>query len=323
MATTFKILPQLDEKNRARLESKTYTSAYTNIPNRVLPENYSKGLSAVFKALTGEDFDLEAHTFTVRADANGVFQRLYSPTLFSNEDGTGLLIRWGDTDIPVVTSPGKIGVASALKGTKFSFKDEQIGKYTEPVLSVSVPSEGTIYTLPIPIRKREIKEEMSADILDLMLDENHQSICEKVYIAPDPSKRSENASYEKMVGPYIKVSSLPKGDYKVTTYRKKDGGQYGTDYYMQIQVSEPFSAPVRTQVDGVWTSVDTEITDWAIVRPNTSLKKTLSADPLISSESPATLSILEHFEFNGNPAVEAKLKCSNFVKDVDSFDLDF
>lgn len=323
MATTFKILPQLDDKNRARLESKTYTQTYTDIPNRALPANYREGLSVIYKALTGEEFDLEAHTFTVKSDPNGVFQKLYSPTLFSNEDGTGLLIRWGNVDIPVITAPGKIGVASAPKGTKFSFKDEQIGKYTEPVLSVSASSEGTIYSLPISIRKREIKEELPADLLEVMLDENPASICDKVYIAPDLSKRGENAPYERMTGPYIKVASMPVGDYKVVKYRKKDGGQYGTDYFMQVQISEPFSAPVRTQVEGAWVDVDTEITDWAVVRPNTSLKKTLSADPLISSDAPATLSVLEHFEYNGNPAVKAKLKCSNFVMDVDSFDLDF
>ena len=45
MATsTFKISPALDDRNRARLESKNYTRAYTDIPNRALPETYQKGL---------------------------------------------------------------------------------------------------------------------------------------------------------------------------------------------------------------------------------------------------------------------------------------
>lgn len=322
MATTFKILPQLDEKNRARLESRSYTRPYTDIPNRALPESYKSGLSVIFKALTGEEFDPEASTFTVKSDSNGTFQRLYSPTVFSTESG-GLIVRWGERDIPLLVAPGKVGVASSPKGTKFSFKDEQIGKFTEPVLSITVPSEGTIYSLPVPIRKKDAKEEMTADLLDLLLDENPESISSKVYAAPDLSKRGEYTQSERMVGPFIKVSALPVGDYKVTTYRTKEGGMYGTDYFLQVQVSEPFVAPVRVQVDGEWVEQETEISDWAIVRPNSSLKKVLAAEPLISPESPATLKVLEHYTYNNNPAVKVVLKCSNFVESADSFDLDF
>lgn len=322
MATTFKILPQLDDKNRARLESKSYTRLYTDIPNRALPESYRAGLSAIFKALTGEEFDPEGCTFTVKSDPNGTFQRLYSPTIFSTETN-GLVVRWGDRDIPLILAPGKIGVESAPKGTKFSFKDEQIGKYTEPVLSVSVTSEGTIYTLPIPMRKKDIKEEMTADLLDLLLDENPEAIPQRIYAAPDLSKRGEQTQSERMVGPYVKVSALPVGDYKVTTYRVKEGGQYGTDYFLQVQVSEPFSAPVRTQVDGEWVDQETEISDWVIVRPNAALKKVLAAEPLISPDSPATLRVIEHFTYNNNPAVKVALKCANFVENPESFALDF
>lgn len=322
MATTFKILPQLDEKNRARLESKSYTKMYTDIPNRALPESYRVGLATIYKALTGEEFDLEASTFTVRADPNGIFQKLYSPTVFSSETG-GLLIRWGERDIPVLVAPGKVSVEGAPKGTKFSFKDEQIGKYTEPVLSVSATADGTIYSLPIPIRRKDIKEEMTADLLDMLLEENPSAIASQVYAAPDLSKRGEGTPKERLVGPFIKVSALPVGDYKVTTYRKKEGGQYGTDYYIQVQVPEPFSAPVRTQVDGEWIDMETEISDWAVVRPNASLKKVLAAEPLISPDAPATLKVLEHYTYNNNPAVKVMLKCANFVESAESFSLDF
>lgn len=322
MAATFKILPQLDENNRARLESKPYTKMFTDVPNRVLPESYKVGLGAIFRALTGEEFEESASTFTVKADPNGTFQKLYSPSLFASEEG-GLVIRWGTKDIPVLTSPGKIGVANAPKGTKFSFKDEQIGKYTEPALSVSVTYEGTVYSLPIPIKKKDFKEEITADLLDVLLDENPDSIISKVSVAPDLSKRGEKPQYERMVGPYLKVSALPVGEYRVTSYRVKEGGQYGDDYFLQVQIPEPFSAMVRTQVDGQWVEQDTEVSDWAIIRPNTAMKKTLAAKPLISSSDPATLKVLEHYEYNGNDAVKVSLKCHKFVEDVDSFDLDF
>jgi hypothetical protein len=321
MVATFKIPPQLDEKNRSRLEAKSYTRAYTEIPNRALPESYRNGLNAIFKALTEEELDPEASTFTVKADPNGTFQRIYSPTIFSTEEG-GLIIRWGERDIPLLLAPGKISVPNAAKGTKLAFKDEQIGKYTEPVLAISVPDSGTLYTLPVTIRKKDLKEDLSADLLDLMLDENPNAIASKIYAAPDLSKRGESSG-ERLVGPYVKVSSLPIGDYKVTAYRVKEGGLYGTDYFLQVQVPEPFVAPTRVQVDGEWVDQDTEISDWAIIRPNTAMKKILAAEPVITPDSPATLKILEHYVYNNNPAVKVALKCPNFAESPDAFALDF
>ena len=320
---TYKISPALDDRNRARLESKTYSRAYTDIPNRALPETYQKGLGAIFNALTGEDFGGEDSTFTVRADANGIFKRLYAPTVFSTEE-KGLVIRWGERDIPLQVSPGKITVAGAPKGTKFAFKEESIGKYTEAVLNVSVTSDGTLYSLPIPIRSADYEDKVSADLLDVLLDESPESIAEKVQIASDLSKRGESSgSGERMQGPFVKVAHLPIGDYVVTTYRTKEGGQYGTDYFLQVKVNDPFTAPVRTQVDGEWTDVETEVSDWAIVRPNNALKKTLAAEPVIDRDNPATLRVIEHGEYNGFPTAKVLLKCQAFAEDPEAFALDF
>jgi len=321
--STFKISPALDDRNRARLESKNYTRAYTDIPNRALPESYQKGLGAIFTALTGEDFPGEGSTFTVRADANGVFKRLLSPTVFSTEE-KGLVIRWGDRDVPLEISPGKITVAGAPKGTKFAFKEETIGKYTEAVLSVSVTADGTLYSLPIPIRSVDYEDKVSADLLDLLLDENPEAIAEKVQIASDLSKRGESSGTgERMQGPFVKVAHLPIGDYIVTTYRSKEGGQYGTDYFLQVKVDEPFTAPVRQQVDGEWTDVEIEVSDWCIAKPNNALKKVLAAEPIIDRENPATLRVLEHSEYNGFPTAKVALKCQAFAEDPEAFALDF
>ena len=318
---TFKINPQLDDRNRARLESKSYARAYTNVPNRALPETYQKGLGAIYAALTGQDFPGEGSTFTVRADANGLFKRLYSPTVFSTES-KGLVIRWGEEDIPLELSPGKITVSGAPKGVKFAFKEELLGKYTEAVLNVSVPMEGTVYSLPIPIRSLDWEDKVSADLLDVLLDENPEAIAEKIAIATDLSKRNENSG-DRMQGPFVKVANLPIGDYLVTTYRAKEGGQYGTDYFLQVKVDQPFVAPVRTQVDGEWLDVETEVSDWCICKPNNALKKTLAAEPVIDRENPATLRVLELGEYNGFPTAKCVLKCAAFAEDPESFALDF
>jgi hypothetical protein len=321
--STYKISPALDDRNRARLESKLYTRAYTDIPNRALPETYQKGLGAIFSALTGEEFGGESSTFTVRADANGTFKRLYSPTVFSTEE-KGLVIRWGDRDIPLEVSPGKITVPGTPKGTKFAFKEETIGKYTEPVLNVSVTAEGTLYSLPIPIRSVDYEDKVSADLLDLLLDENPEAIAEKVQVASDLSKRGENSnSGDRLQGPFVKVAHLPIGEYAITAYRVKEGGAYGTDYFLQAKIDEPFTAPVRTQVDGEWLDVETEVSDWAIVKPNNALKKTLAAEPVIDKDNPATLRVIEHGEYNGFPTAKVLLKCTTFAEDPEAFTLDF
>jgi hypothetical protein len=323
MATAYKINPQLDDKNRARLESKSYSRAYTDVPNSALPETLRVALGTVFKALTGEELDPSGSTFTVRADAAGVFKRLYSPTVFSTEN-KGLVIRWGSQDIPLLLTTGKITTAAAPKGAKFTFKEESIGKYTEAVLSVAFTADGTLYSLPVPIRSADFDDRLSADLLDLLLDENPEAIAEKIQVASDLSKRGENSgSGERMQGPFVKVAHLPIGDYLVTTYRTKEGGAYGTDYFLQVKIDEPFSAPVRQQIDGEWADVETEVSDWCICKPNNSLKKTLAAEPIIDRENPATLRVLEIGEYNGFPTAKVMLKCAAFAEDPESFALDF
>ena len=317
---TFKIAPQLDDKNRARLEARQYAKAYTDVPNRALPATYKDALSAIYTGLTSLDLPDEGTTFTVRADANGTFKRLYSPTVFSTED-KGLIIRWGNEDIPLQVETGKVTVPTGQKGLKLAFKEEAIGKYTEPVLSVSVSAGGTLYTLPVPIRSADYENKLTSDVLDMLLSENPDAIAEQVQVASDPSKRGESTG-ERLQGPFVKVAHLPLGEYKITSYRAKDS-EYGMQYYLQAIVTEPFTAPTRTQVDGEWADVEVEVSDFVVVKPNGALKKVLAAEPEITPEKPAFLTVKSHDEWNGFPTAKCALKCSAFVHDNESFDIDF
>jgi hypothetical protein len=76
-------------------------------------------------------------------------------------------------------------------------------------------------------------------------------------------------------------------------------------------------------VDGEWLDVETEISDWAIVKPNNALKKTLAAEPVIDRENPATLRVIEHGDYNGYPTAKVALKCQAFAEDPEAFALDF
>lgn len=318
-----KINIALDERNRARLESRSYDRAYVDIPNRALPSSLKDELSVIHSALTGQDLADEGSTFTVRADAAGTFKRLYSPTVFSTEE-KGLIIRWGTDDIPLSVTGGKIGAPSADKKAKFAFKEEQVGKYSETVLSVSIAKDGTLFTMPFPVRSADWENRVSADVLDVLLEENPDAIAEQIAVAMDPSKRGEGGGGPRMQGHIIKVAELPIGDYTVTQYRSRET-DYGTDYMLQVIVEEPFVATTRVKDEGTeeWGDAEVEVSGFAIVKPNTALKKLLAADPIISEESPATLSVLNHGEWNGFKTAKVSLKCSAFVEDDGAFALDF
>ena len=317
-----KIDVNLTERNRARLETKTYESAYTDVPNRALPESLRAELGVIYEALTGEGLPEDSSTFTVRADG-GTFKRLYSPTVFSTEGNEGVIVRWGDRDIPLTFESGKIKVEGAAAKTKFSFKDDTIGKYEEPVLSVSIASAGTLYTMPFPVRSADWENRVSGDVLDALLEESPDKIAENLKVAGDPSKRGEGGG-PRLQGHIIKVAELPLGTYKLTAYRKRET-QYGMDYMIQTVVEEPFSATTRVkdEITEEWGDAEVEVSGFCIVKPNGALKKLLAADPIIDEANPASLTVLDHGEWNGFKTAKIALKCSAFVEDSDAFDLDF
>ena len=316
-----KIDVNLSDRNRARLESRSYESNYTDVPNRALPESLKAELGVIYEALTGDALPEDSNTFTVRADG-GTFKRLYSPTVFSTEGNEGVIVRWGDRDIPVTLAAGKISVEGADRKAKFAFKDDTIGKYDEPVLSVSIAKDGTLYTMPFPVRSADWENRVNGDILDALLEESPEKIAENLAVAGDPSKRGEGGP--RLNGYIIKVAELPIGSYSLTAYRPRET-QYGTDYLIQAVIDEPFVATTRVkdEVTDEWGDAEVEVSGFAIVKPNTALKKLLAADPIISDESPATLSVLEHGEYNGFKTAKVTLKCTAFVEDDASFSLDF
>ena len=63
-----KIDVNLSERNRARLESRSYESNYTDVPNRALPEALRGELGVIYEALTGDTLPEDSNTFTVRAN---------------------------------------------------------------------------------------------------------------------------------------------------------------------------------------------------------------------------------------------------------------
>ena len=317
-----KINVALDERNRARLESKSYERAYTDVPNRVLPDTLKDELSVIYQALTGETLPEDGNTFTVRADAAGTFKRLYSPTMFSTED-KGLIIRWGSEDIPIAVNNGKIVSPGADKKTKFAFKEEQIGKYSDTVLSVSIAKDGTLFTMPFPVKAADWENGISPDVLDVLLDENPEAIAEQIAVAGDPPKRGEGNGI-RLQGQIVKVAELPEGEYTITGYKTRETN-FGMDYLIQAVIEEPFVGTTRIKDEATeeWGDAEVEVSGFAIVKPNTQLKKLLAAEPIVDESNPATLSVLSHGEWNGYKTAKVTLKCTAFREDESAFALDF
>lgn len=316
-----KIDVSLEGRNRSRLESKIYNKSFTDVPNRVLPETLRADLNQIYESLTGEPLPEVGYTFTVRADDSGALKSIYAPGVYSTEEG-GLIIRWGEVDIPLITEGGSISVGVKSPGKiKFSFKEEQIGKYPKTCLSVSVSKDKTLVSMPFPVRQIDLDSQVGSEVLDALLENAPEELSNHIAVAGDISKRGEGGP--RMVGNFVKPSDLPLGSYKVTTYRKKDT-TWGMKYYVQAVVEEPFVASVRKKdEDGEWVTVEEEIRDFVIVKANNKLKMALSADPVITAESPAVLSVLEHGEFNGHKTAKVKLVCESFTEDPDSFAMDF
>ena len=127
-----------------------------------------------------------------------------------------------------------------------------------------------------------------------------------------------------MQGHIIKVAELPIGEYTVTQYRSRETS-YGTDYMMQVIVEEPFVATTRVKDEATeeWGDAEVEVSGFAIVKPNTALKKLLAAEPIIDETNPATLQVVDHGEWNGYKTAKVNLKCTAFKQDDGSFDIDF
>lgn len=311
----------LSDRNRARLESRSYESNYTDVPNRALPEALRGELNVMYEALSGETLPEESNTFTVRSQ-DGTFKRLFSPTVFSTEAG-GLIIRWGDRDIEVVAADGKLSVPTSAPKLKLAFKDDTVGKYETAVLSASIAKDGTLYTMVFPVKSADFENRMTGDILDALLEESPDKIAENISVAGDPSKRGEGTG-PRMQGRFVKVSAMPLGEYKLIGYRERETA-YGMDYMLQAVIEEPFVASVREkdEVTEEWGDVDAEISGFCIVKPNGALKKLLAAGPIIDEENPAMLHVLEHGEFNGFRTAKVALKCTAFIEDDASFALNF
>ncbi len=351
MAIT-KIDPSLEGKNRARLESRTYDKNYTPIPNSSLPVTLLDQLSTVWFGLTGEELPADESSFLIRA-VDGQLKSIYGPSVYSPEgwgtserlEQTGPVIKWGSRMIPLALADGKIGLASvpsyltadgsaptksATPRIKFLFRSEKLGKYDETCLVVTVTKGSDSVVLPLPVKSKDYKNPVHADQLELWLEDGNVTDLLDALLPASVAGSGGTDNQPRLFGPIVKIANLPLGDYPITAYRSYDS-QYGKKYLLQSTVAsgddDGFDAVVRQQIGDDW--VDSQVTlepgtDF-IIKPNSKISSILGADPVITPELPAVLSVTKYGSYNGHTTVNANLRVGlgAFLPDDDSFDVSF
>ncbi|MDX1370989.1 MAG: hypothetical protein R3321_00875 [Nitrososphaeraceae archaeon] len=319
----------LDGVILSRLMLKDYEKAYTDLPNANLPTELYEDFSTVFTALTGEEsMPLTDNTFTISAKESEVdeslfeFNRLYSPTVFkhvSDEDGTEpyLFIQWGSYEVKLLVDDDGT-ISTERTGLQLKLRNKKLGKYDTPCLVATVKTKDTTVSMPFPIRTTDL--ETGADELELYLESDVDTFMSSV-----GAKSSGGGNFKSFSGYTVKAGQLPLGEYEIVDYRSYDHPQYGVRYYLQAAApNEPFSASVGIKDEnGEWSNNEVEINDLFQIRSNSSIKRYMDANPIINSDSPATLVVHEKGEFNGHATAKVVMKFNALAEDDEAIDLNF
>ena len=304
----------LSDTDLAALQAKRYLSPYTQIPNSALGPELRRNLNRLYQALTdGETLADDDFTFTVRADEDGQFKALYSPCLCRISDAADAppVIRWGLQTINVLSAP--------KAPLRFSFTDKVMTpNYTATYFNVSLAHDSVLLTLQCPVFQANFELPVRADVLSATMDAEPQNLAGMLGVF--------GSSSTVFRGFVVKPSQLPLGDWQLIGVKTYEGGQYGPAHVFQAVVppERSFTAMVNEKdSEGNWTQVEKRIEGLCKVKANAALKRAMAAKPVITEEAPATLSVLEHGEFNGYPTAKVSVEFSMLEPDDNRLSLNF
>lgn len=332
------VTPTINPESEARLPARSYDKDWTDVPNRALPADVFKALSAIYSQLSGgQELDSEGYTFSVRAD-NGIFKSIVAPSVFRDADvpeegdeitpKDNLVIRWGGHFFPLTLTSEGVSFADADPKAKMKlrFATEKVGKWDETVLNVSLTNskDKEIYTMSFPVRSADWENKLDPDVADVLMEEG--SIAELLdYFQLKPSGNGTGGGGKnRLKGHFVKAGHFPIGNYTATSYRTKVT-PYKTEYLIQVQVPEPFVAPInlKDEESGQWVEREVEVSDWAIMKSNTALGRVFAAEPIVNEENPAKIEIYEHGDYNGKPVAKLRVEVSSFEEKDGEIALNF
>ena len=324
--------------SKGRLMAKRYDQNSKPIPHSALPLNVADPIEAVYSALSGEEkFNPDTVTFTVKSQG-GKFKNLYTPQIVTDLDAECLIIRWGESILPIYLRDGQLtmvnGIYENLKKPKITFMEEEFGEYKKITLKFTLPlGQGKAYVTSIPVKLRDYKEvKGTADLLNMCVDQDDfVTILEKI------SDISETGGGVEVSGHVIKPGFLPLGTFTLTNFYSYETKDYGTGYVVQA-VSESMVdeegqelnefiaiANKKDPISGEWLKEEVTIQAGELfaINANKSMKKVLHSGPIMNDEKPALLTVTKKFEYNGNPAVKCEIDVQEFIVDENSFQTDW
>lgn len=325
MAETYTVDINLEGKNRARLATHKYDKTYTNIPNSALPKNSLLVLETIYNFLTGEELALTDYTYLVRAK-DGKFSKVYSPAVFSSLDNSGLVIKWGEKNIPLKLVDGKLVCENKAKHT-FKVKNQRVNGWDTVVLVLGfTDSKKKIYSMAFPIKAADYEKGIDETVLENAIEENQlEVLLEQVAQLPSANEgeREYSGSGEKLEGPVVKFGDVPIGIYDITAFRRYKNS-YGYQHLLQSFAAIPFYADVSEKSEsGEWTNSYMAIEGPFIIKASSSINKKLLSDPVITREMPAALDIYDKDEFNGRIYSKANLDVSAYTVDDEILSVNF
>lgn len=326
MANTINALDiNLEGKNRARLISRKWAKDYTNIPNSALPANILEGLQEVYKFLSGEELSLEDYTFLVRA-IDGRFKKVFSPAIFMAAENKGLAIKWGATVIPINIEDNALKIPGQKSKYSFKIKTMPVNGYDNVVIALVFNSAGTTYSMPFPVKLASLENKFTEEELEVAIEDgDFESLNAMLSQLPsgDAGEKEYSGSGGQMEGPVIKMVNLPTGAYPITAFRRYKNS-YGSQHLLQAFTETPFKANVSFKNDdGEWENEIKTIEGKFILKANSSTNKKLISDPVITPETPATLTVIGEGEYNGNKYVKTELEVQAYTVDDEILSLNF
>ena len=284
MKTLTKVPALLSTDDQERLAARTYTSLYTNIPQRALPTEIQEATAELFNALTGETLSENDSTWTVYAKDGNTMSGVFGPAV-GLLDGE-LTLRWNFQEIPIrFNDEGSLVFPNTPKA-QIKLAEISVGKFKNLALTVK---HGNVI-MPFTLRVKDLQNKPDVDVLEALI-EGGEVDSFLSYIGGIAS--SSTASGPNLEGPIVKVGRIPTGTYTITNVRPLDS-EY-TPYLVQTKALETFHALISTKSEtGEWEEFEVTVEEGEafIIKPDARLN-----DVIRSSMDGANATLTEPFDY--------------------------
>jgi len=264
-----------------------YTSKFTEIPNKALPDIFQKGYELIFKRL-GLPYSDDECTLVVGSDS-GAFKNLYYPNTY-NDDGI-CSVKWGKGYIPLkdflTAFPNpNVNIDKEAKKARLEFtvsltteEKEDVDENGNPVY----PYKKLIF--PVKLFFDPDKEWVDAAIIREIINN------EEGFVDADLAELLKGKGATTLITPMKDIQTIPC-EFKVVGFSARQAS-YGVSNTMNCIVPDDSETIVILDREGFEIELHPgqKIDIWATGNSNNTLNTIGTGSQFITPESPATLSI--------------------------------